>query len=325
MKKYLPVDPSRVKTYSIKKRPTKVQASDFAGSYLPGMTLPGFLDSLPHILKANDLRAVVCALVNAHRLEKPVILGIGGHVIKCGLSPLIIKLMEQGLVSGICMNGGASIHDFEIAMLGRTSEEVTEGLADGMFGMVAESPAAMNAAICSGAAQGKGMGAALGQALVEQPAEYSHLSILASGVRCQVPVTVHVSIGGDTIHMHPGADGAAIGQTSLADFYLLAGILQDLGSGGVYINIGSAVVLPEVFLKALNLARNLSSEAITGFTTVNMDMIQHYRPLENVIRRPAGESGQGYTLTGHHEIMVPLLFYLYQAGIEHQENAHEHR
>jgi hypothetical protein len=311
-----PLDFGRVRTYSARDRPTKVQQHDFVALTGANPHLDVFLDSLPHVLKADDLRAIVDAVATAKQRSKPVVVAVGGHVIKCGLGPLLIDCMRRGIISAVAMNGGASIHDFEVAMLGRTSEDVAASLATGMFGMVRETGEAMNAAINAGAAAFQGMGCALGQYLIAQQVPWLDLSVLAAGVRCQIPVTVHVTVGGDTIHMHPGADGSAIGATSHSDFRLLTSVLGDLGDGGVYLNIGSAVNLPEVFLKALNLARNLSAAPIEGFTTVNMDMLQQYRPLENVVRRPTERNtGRGYALTGHHEIMVPLLFQLVLARL----------
>ncbi len=316
-REYKPADLSLVKTYSVKDRPTKVRHEDFVQITRTNPSLLEFVDSLPHLLKADDLRGAADALADAYRLHRAVVVGIGGHVIKCGLGPLLIQLMERGVITAICMNGGASIHDFEIATIGTTSEDVAASLETGMFGMVYETGEAMNAGIQAGDAQGWGMGYALGFELLRRKAPWLDQSVLAAGVRLNRPVMVHVAIGGDTIHMHANANGAAIGATSYTDFRLLVSVLNDLSEGGVYLNIGSAVVLPEVFLKALNLARNLSSVPIEGFTTINMDMLQHYRPLENVVRRPTQKStGTGYTLTGHHEIMVPLLFQLVLAKLK---------
>lgn len=318
--KYQPAELSGVRTYSVLERPTKVQREDFVSLTEANPSLSAFVDALPHILKAVELRAVVSAIAQAYLHGKPVVVGIGGHVVKCGLNPLLIHLMERGIITAISMNGGASLHDFEIAMVGRTSEDVAASLESGMFGMVRETGDMMNAAIKAGVERGWGMGYALGKYLVEKQAPFIEYSLLAAGIRMNVPVTVHVAVGGDTIHMHPSADGSAIGETSFTDFRLLVSILKDIGDGGVYLNIGSAVLLPEVFLKALNLARNLSPHPIENFTTVNMDMIQHYRPIENVVRRPTRrEKGNGYFLTGHHEIMVPLLFQLVLAKVETKE------
>ena len=312
---YQPADLSHVRTLPLEARPAKVRRSHFATLCPPNATLIQFLGSLPYILKADDLRAIVDAVVTAHQKGKPIVAGIGGHVIKCGLSPLLIQLMKKGVITAVAMNGGASIHDFEMALVGRTSEDVAVGLETGMFGMVKETAEAMNSAIVGGAQAGMGMGEALGRKLSELSAPFVDYSVLVAGVRLGVPVTVHVAIGGDTIHMHPNADGAALGATSFTDFRLLVSVLSDIGNGGVYLNIGSAVMLPEVFLKALNVVRNLADHDIVGFTTVNMDMIQHYRPTENVVKRPTQPDGAGYALTGHHEIMVPLLAHLILAEL----------
>lgn len=314
--KYIPADLSKVRTYPLEQRPTKVEVSTFATLCSPNSTLETFLDSLPLILKATDLREVVERIVWAHQNGKPVIMGIGGHVIKCGLSPLLIHLMEQGIVTGLAMNGGASIHDVEVALIGRTSENVAASLRTGDFGMVREPPAFINSAIREGYERNIGMGESLGKKLIARDAPFRKLSVLAEGARLAIPVTVHVSIGGDTTHMHPSASGDALGETSFTDFRILVTMLRELDNGGVYLNIGSAVVLPEIFLKALNLARNISGKEITNFTTVNMDMMQHYRPLENVVKRPTVPGGRGYALTGHHEIMVPLLIHLVRAKVE---------
>jgi len=315
-KEYSPVDLKNVKTFPLEDRPTKVKSSDFAQLCPVNPNITQFLDSLPDILKARELRAVVDAVVEATKVQKPVVIGIGGHVIKCGLSPLIIQLMSEGVISGVAMNGGASIHDFELGLIGRTSEDVATSLESGMFGMVRETGESMNHAIKLGLERGMGLGESLGNGLIEIDPPFLEYSILAAGKRLGIPVTVHIAIGGDTIHMHPNADGAALGETSFIDFRLLTSILMDFNNGGVYLNLGSAVVLPEVFLKALNLARNLSSHKIEGFTTVNMDMTQHYRPLQNVVQRPTEISGNGYSITGHHEIMLPLLLHAILAKIK---------
>jgi hypothetical protein len=313
--KVLPADLREALTFPITERSTRVQTSKFAVPIQSPGSLTDYLRSLPHILVADELRASVAAIVTAYRLEKPVIVGIGGHVIKCGLSPLLILLMERGVISGVMMNGGASIHDFEIALFGQTSEDVAENLQCGRFGMVYETGHLMNQAISHGACVSSGMGQGLGESLISLQAENLNLSVLATAVRLDIPIMVHIAIGGDTIHMHPDADGAALGSTSFHDFRLLVSLLRDIGDGGVYLNIGSSLILPEVFLKALNLARNLSQSSIGNLTTINMDMVQHYRPLQNVVKRPSQDSGKGYNLIGHHEIMVPLLVQLVLAGV----------
>jgi len=313
---YQPADLNGVRAFPLQSRRTKVSQADFARIAPAAATVSEFLDSLPRLLKANDLRAAVDAIAGAHRAGKPVVVGIGGSVVKCGLAPWLLYLMERGVITAVAMNGGASIHDFEIALIGRTSEEVAEALPEGMFGMVRETAQVMNEAIASGARDGTGMGEALGRKLLEMRPPFLDQSLLAAGVRLGTPVTVHVAVGGETLHMHASASGADLGATSFHDFRLLVSVLGDLGQGGVYLNIGSAVVLPEVFLKALNTARNLAGTKIEAFTTINMDMIQQYRATENVVRRPTFPNGTGYCFTGHHEIMVPLLFHLVRAELE---------
>lgn len=305
-----------MRRYSVHERATKVDLSKLINSC--AQSNPGiveFVDSLPAILKADDFRSIADAIVNAYQIGKPVVVGFGGHVIKCGLGPLIIELMEKGIIHAIVMNGGASIHDFEIALFGNTSEDVAEHLEDGMFGMVCETPDLMNSAVEIGAASDKGLGQSLGKKLLEINPLYVRYSVLAAGARLQIPITVHSVVGGDTIHMHPSFNAEAFGKASFIDFRLFTAVLGELGNGGVYLNLGSAVVLPEVFLKALNVARNLAETEIKDFVTVNMDMIQHYRPQENVVNRPTMPGGKGYSLIGHHEIMIPLLFQFVLAKI----------
>jgi hypothetical protein len=270
--------------------------------------LAGLVDSLPHILAADDFRAVVDAILAARSRGRQIIWGIGGHVIKCGLAPVLSDLMRRGLATAFAMNGSASIHDFEIALAGHTSEDVEAVLPDGSFGSAEETGREMNRAICSGAADGLGLGESLGRALetLADP-KMAGYSLLLSAYRNATPVTVHVAIGTDTPHTHPAADGASIGAASLRDFQLLCTLAAGLDQGGVYLNVGSAVVMPEVFLKAVSATRNLG-HSLADFTTVNLDFLQHYRPRVNVVQRPhAGSGGKGYALTGHHEIMLPLL------------------
>lgn len=299
------MDLSGLRTISLKARGGKVKVADFARPYQPGGNL---VDSFPHILAADDFRAVVTAILGARSSGRQILWGIGGHVIKCGLAPVLTDLMRRGLATGFAMNGSASIHDFEIALAGHTSEDVEAVLPDGSFGSAEETGREMNRAIACGTAEGLGMGESLGRALenLADPvnAEYS---LLLNAYRHSTPVTVHVAIGTDTPHTHPAADGAAIGAASLRDFQLFCSMVAGLDEGGVYLNVGSAVVMPEVFLKAVSAARNLG-HPLGSFTTVNMDFLQHYRPRVNVVQRPhAGSGGRGYALTGHHEIMVPLL------------------
>jgi hypothetical protein len=300
-----PMDLSRLRTVPLKVRGGKVKIADFAKPYQAGAHL---LDQFPHILAADDLRAVVAAILEARRKGRQIIWGMGGHVIKCGLAPILADLMRRGLATAFAMNGSASIHDFEIALAGHTSEDVEAVLPDGSFGSADETGREMNRAIRSGAADGLGIGESLGRALesVADP-EAGGYSLLLAAWRHATPVTVHVAIGTDTPHTHPAADGASIGSASLHDFRLLCSLVAGLDGGGVYLNVGSAVVMPEVFLKAVSVTRNLG-HSLAGFTTVNLDFLQHYRPRMNVLQRPhAGGQGRGYALTGHHEIMLPLL------------------
>ncbi len=304
-KNWKPVDLAEVTTYPIRDRVNKVSIHDFA-SPPSGKGSDELLTSLPRILKAADFLELVDLIVAAHRRDKPIIVMLGGHVIKCGLSPILIDLMEGGVITALAFNGGCSIHDFEIALIGETSEDVGEYLQTGRFGMVEETGRFMNEAIRGAADAGIGMGEGLGRKLIQLDVPYGDYSLLVAGVRLGIPITVHVAVGTDIIHQHPLADGAAIGGTSFIDFRLLTAIVTELGDGGVVLNLGSAVILPEVFLKALTIARNLGNR-VTHFTTANFDMIQHYRPEENVVKRPTNIGGQGYTFTGHHELMIPLL------------------
>jgi len=311
MKKIKPISTRGLRTYSIKDRFSKVSVEDFARVPAPGGTVRGFLDSLPGILGARDLLDLASIVVEAHRAGRTVVLGIGAHVIKVGLSPLVIDLMERGVINAVAANGACIIHDFETAYVGQTSEDVDSEIGSGAFGMAEETGRLLNRAITRGAKEGKGLGTAVGEMIARSRYPYRDKSILAAGARLGVPVTVHVALGTDIIHIHPRMDGAATGAASLTDFRIFASVVSTL-AGGVYINLGSAVILPEVFIKALTLARNLGHD-VEGFTTANMDFIQHYRPLTNVVRRPtecggAAGAGRGIRLTGHHEIMFPLLY-----------------
>jgi hypothetical protein len=307
MKKiWTPVNLNQVTTYPIRERVNKVSIHDFAARPSPNDGMREFLCGLPKLLKAGDLLELVDRIVSAYRQSKPIIVMMGGHVIKCGLSPILIDLMERGIITALAFNGASSIHDFEIALIGETSEDVGEYIQTGQFGMVEETGRFMNEAIREAADAGLGMGEGLGKKLLQLNVPHGDYSILVAGARLGTPITVHVAIGTDIIHQHPAADGAAIGRASFTDFRLLTAIVAELGDGGVVLNFGSAVILPEVFLKALTIARNLGNR-VTHFTTANFDMIQQYRPLENVVKRPTNIGGQGYAFTGHHEIMIPLL------------------
>ncbi len=271
-------------------------------------TIGDFLDSLPDILVARDFRAVVAAIVAAHRAGRAVLVMLGGHVVKTGLTPLLIDLLERRVVTQVAMNGSAAIHDYEMARFGATSEDVAAGIRDGTFGMAEETGRGMNEAFVDGAARARGMGEAIACALSATPGlAHPELSLLLAAHRLGAPVTVHAAIGAEVIHQHPAANGAAIGETSHRDFRRLAAGLSGLDDGGVVLNLGSAVIMPEVFLKALTVARNLDHGRPTRFVTCDFDMQRHYRPRVNVVERPTQGGGRGYEITGHHEIMVPLL------------------
>jgi len=271
-----------------------------------GLTLGAFLDRLPDALAARDLRSAAAAIARALRRRRPVVLGMGAHPLKVGLGPLIVDLVARRRLSAVAMNGACLVHDFELAWGGRTSEDVGPGLDRGTFGMARETARFLNGATRDGVSRGLGLGRAVGEAILRGRLPHKSLSLLAAAARVEIPATVHVAVGTDIIHMHPDADGAAIGDGSLRDFRLLAAVVAGLG-GGVYLNLGSAVVLPEVFVKALNLARNLG-HAVRDLTTIDMDFQRHYRPSVNVVSRPTATSGRGIHLTGHHEIMFPLLW-----------------
>jgi hypothetical protein len=305
MKKYRPISLKTVKTYSLCGRNSKVSVKSFADVPAKGDALSSFLEKLPESFAVNDFRAVVSAVVLAREHKRPVVLGMGAHPIKLGLSPLIIDLMKNKIVTAIAMNGACAVHDFEVAMAGHTSEDVARELCSGSFGMSKDTGKGVNVAINKGVKKGYGIGKALGESISRGKFRYKDSSIFAAAYKMAVPLTVHVAIGTDIVHMHPEADGALIGKGSMSDFRLFASVVADL-EGGVYINLGSAVILPEVFLKALNVARNLGNK-VEDITTVNMDFIQHYRPRENVLMRPTMKSGRNFALTGHHEIMFPLL------------------
>ncbi len=319
MKKiFPPLDFQEITTYSIQERHSLVQVDTFARAWKKGQTVSNFMTSLPDILAGRHFREIVRAVVMAVRNEKPVVFAMGAHVMKCGLSPIIIDLMERGIVSAIALNGAGIIHDFEVASTGQTSEDVAKTLPTGEFGMCRETGQFLNDAINRGAEQNRGIGESVGQALIEADFQYLEYSVVAAGYRLGVPVTVHVAIGADIIHPHPNASGAAIGAGSHQDFKRFCGVMSQL-EGGVYCNIGSAVMLPEVFLKAISTVRNLGY-TVNHFSTVNMDVIRHYRPMQNVTTRPTSEGGTGYTLIGHHEIQIPLLA---AAIIESMNNENE--
>lgn len=299
------IDRSRIRTVPARRRPSKMKRSEEATPYRAGSSFTSFLDGLPDILGAADLKATIAAAARAHRRRRLLLWGFGAHLIKVGLAPLVVDLMERGYVGGLLMNGAGCVHDLELAMMGRTSEDVAPALDDGSFGMARETAEALNGAIAEAHEAGLGMGEGVGRAILEGRFSHKDRSVLATAVRLGIPVTVHVAIGTDIHHMHPSADGAALGATSYRDFELLTRLVAAL-EGGVLFNIGSAVILPEVFLKALALARNLGHK-VEKLTTVNLDFIRHYRPTVNVVQRPTRLGGRGISLVGHHEIMVPLL------------------
>ena len=314
MTRYNPISLEGIKTYPLKERASKVSVDDFGKPWIPGGDMKSWLRSLPKILAGDEVRNVADRIVKAAVSGKMIILGMGAHVIKVGLSPIIIDLMERGVIKGIAMNGAGIIHDSETAMAGKTSEDVSARLGDGSFGMAEETGRFLNDAIIEGARQEQGLGRAVGAMLKKEDFPYNRFSILKRGFDLDIPITVHVAIGTDIIHFHPNADGAAIGKTSHMDFRIFAHLVSRL-EDGVFINLGSAVIIPEVFLKALTLVRNLGKGA-SRFTTVNMDFIRGYRPMTNVVHRPTLEGGEGYSLVGHHEIMFPLLAAAVLEGLE---------
>jgi hypothetical protein len=292
----------------VARRPNKVNASEFAGPPRSAGSFNDFVDALPDVLVARDFRKVVEATVAAAKAKKAVIVMVGGHVVKTGLAPVLVDLMQRGIVTHIGMNGSAAIHDYEVARFGATSEDVAAGLRDGTFGMADETGRGMNEAFVDGMKDGIGMGESLGRALDgEKSLVDAGQSIVLQAYRLGRPVSVHAALGAEIIHQHPAANGAAIGDTSHRDFRRLAHEVTGLHDGGVVLNLGSAVIMPEVFLKALTIARNLGAGKPTGFVTADFDMQRHYRPRMNVVRRPTQDSGAGYEITGHHEIMIPLL------------------
>lgn len=299
-----PFDLSGLKTYPLASRPSKVSVADFAKP-VDGGSLSGFFASLPRVLAVNDLLELAGLISAARAKGLPVIAGLGGHVIKTGCGPILIDLMHRGIITALAMNGSCLVHDFEVAVSGGTSEDVDATLGSGSFGAAEETGRELNAATTSGAGDGIGLGEAVGRAIVALEPPHASSSMLHEAYRARVPVTVHVALGNDIPHIHPNVDGAALGATSIHDFRLLCTIVSGLDGGGVYLNFGSAVILPEVFLKAVTVVRN--RQRLEGFSTANFDFIQHYRPLTNVVRRPTAGTGRGFALTGHHELMIPLL------------------
>jgi len=300
-----PISLDAVKSYSLKERASKVSIDDFARTWEPGGSMSRWLASLPRILAGKDLIEIRDRMVRAASSNRSIILAMGAHAIKVGLNPVIIDLLDRGIIKGLAMNGAGIIHDAELAMAGKTSEDVASEIGAGRFGMAEETGRFLNEAISEGAGKDLGLGESVGAMLIREDFPFNRHSLLARAYELDIPVTVHVAMGTDIIHFHPSADGASIGKTSHYDFRIFSGLVSGL-EGGVFINLGSAVIMPEVFLKALSLVRNLG-HAVKDFTTVNMDFIQHYRPMTNVVHRPTLDGGKGFSLTGHHEIMFPLL------------------
>lgn len=302
-----PISLAQVSTYPLASRPSKVTVEDFATPVSAASSLRHYLASLPNILAVQNLRELASRMRRARTLGKPIIWGIGGHVVKTGLGPVIIDLMNRGLVTAIAANGSVLVHDAEIAMVGSTSEDVDATLGEGVFGGAEETGKLLNEAAIEGARDSIGLGEAVGRALLKTKRRNEDLSLVCAAYKASVPLVAFVTIGGDIAHFHPSADGAALGATSHTDFRLLAELVRRMNGGGVYLNIGSAVTLPEVFLKCVTLVRNLG-HPLNDITTANFDFIQSYRPLTNVVRRPnADGAGHGYAITGHHELTIPLL------------------
>lgn len=301
-----PLTAQGLKTYSLLSRKSKVNIHHFGRAFEPERNFSEFIDSLPDILAAEDFKEFIALMKEARSKGKAIIFALGAHVIKVGLNPIIIDLMKQGWMTGLALNGAGIIHDFEIAFAGQTSEDVELQIKDGQFGMAQETGEMLNEAINKGAEKDLGLGEAVAEMIAASDFPYKDLSLLAAAYKLNLPLTVHVALGTDIIHFHPKARGEAIGKASLQDFFLFCSLLEKLEGGGVFLNIGSAVMLPEVFLKALSLVRN-KGKKLENFTTAVFDFIYHYRPNQNVVKRPIGEKGRGFYFIGHHEIMIPLL------------------
>jgi hypothetical protein len=303
---YKEIDLSGLRTYNAAQRVSKVTTCSEGRPPRPGMSMADFLNGLPAVLKADSLKAVAQAVIDARKAAKPVVVMMGGHVVKTGCNPILIDMAARGYVTHFASNGSAAVHDTELACCGRTSEDVAVQLKDGSFGMAADTAVLINDGARRAVRTGEGFGEALGALLIERKAPHCRRALLARAHELKIPYTLHVALGTDIVHQLPVADGAAIGEASLRDFRIFAQGISGLGHGGVILNLGSAVIMPEVFLKALTVARNLGHD-VFDFTSANFDMIQHYRPRVNVLERPTLHGGQAYAFTGHHEIMIPLL------------------
>jgi len=304
--KVKPLSPGGLKTYSLRSRKDKVNINNFAQILSAERSFTRFVRSLPDILAGSDFKEFISLMGKAKKRNRAIIFGLGAHVIKVGLSPIIIDLMKEGWITALALNGAGIIHDFEIALTGQTSEDVQAQIKNGHFGMAQETGQMLNDAINSGKEKDLGLGEAVGEMIATSDFPHKDMSLLSSAYNMNLPVTVHVAIGTDIIHFHPEVKGEAIGNASLKDFFLLCSLLEKLEDGGVFINIGSAVILPEVFLKALSFVRN-KGKLLESFSTAVFDFIHHYRPYENVVKRPHGKKGRGFYFIGHHEIMIPLL------------------
>lgn len=307
MGKYKEIDPQKISTYSINDRPSKVHNTFLVKPYQKGEGITGLMKSIPSILIGKDFNLLLDKLVYAIKNEKPILFMMGAHVIKVGLSPLIIDFLDQKIISGLVLNGAGAIHDMEMSCFGQTSEDVAEMLKTGQFGMVEETADLLNGSLDRFQNENLGFGEAMGKRIVEDAPKFQQYSLLGNAYKNDIPATVHVGVGTDIVHQHASADGRLIGEASLRDFRILAELLAQLNDGGVVLLFGSSVIIPEVFLKALTVARNIYGK-VENFTTANFDMIKHYRPLQNVVSRPTRTSGVGLSFTGHHEIMLPLLF-----------------
>lgn len=300
------LSPEKLKTYSLNSRESKVDVRDFARLTTKESSIAQFLNNLPDVLAAKDFKQFLSLMGKAKERKRAIIFALGAHVIKVGLSPVVIELMRRGWVTSLALNGAGIIHDFEIAFCGKTSEDVESQIIEGKFGMAQETGEMLNEAINAGAEEGLGQGEAVGRMISSSSLPHRDKSLLATSYELSIPATVHVALGTDTIHFHPRSKGDAVGKTSLKDFFLFCSLVEDLNEGGVFINIGSAVILPEVFLKALTFVRNKGFPC-NDFTTAVFDFNYHYRPYQNVVKRPVSEKGRGYYFVGHHEIMIPLL------------------
>jgi len=313
MSKYSRIDLGKIRTYSVKNRKSKAEVKSFGKPLDPGADVSDFLRHLPGYLKAEDLRSLVDLIIKARRKDKPIILMMGAHPIKCGLSPVLIDLMKHGFVTLLSTNGAGAIHDLEIALWGKTSEEVEKGIEKGTFGMARETAEIFKEISSFAYEHDMGLGEAVGKRILQHEAKFSRHSLMATAYRLNIPACVHVAFGTDIVHQHPSFDPASTGEASHVDFRVLAHQVSRLSDGGVVLHFGSTVVLPEVFLKALSVARNVKGK-VQNFTTANFDMIQHYRPNLNVVCRPTQRSGRGFSFTGHHEIMIPLLAWALKAA-----------